>query len=417
MAQWDLREHQWKAVNQAHNGCIIRGDPGSGKTMVGLMYYYMKECKGRPHGFNGLEYKRMEDPKNLYVITTARKRNDGDWEEEAARFGIGRKANENGVQLHVDSWNNIADYEDVTDAFFIFDEARNGGTGRWSKLFLEIAKKNRWILLSGTPGDVWMDFVPVFIANGFFKNRSQFVDNHVEYDRYAKYPKVKRYHHEAYLAKLRSQIMVDMPFTRHTRRHVRDRLVTYDKALYDDSVKRRWNPYTNEPMKDAAEMFRVMRKIVNSDVSRLGGVLKEMEKHPRMIIFYNFDYELDMLRTLWSTTGIVQKEWNGHKHESVPDGDEWLYLVQYSAGNEAWNCITTDTILFWSQNYSYKVTEQAKGRIDRLNTPYIDLNYIFLMSDSSIDKAIGRSLVTKKDFNEKYFLRSKFDGNSLPLAS
>lgn len=391
-----------------HNGCVLTGGVGVGKTFTALLYYYTKVGNGVPN-LPGLKFREMTTPKDIYVITTARKRDELDWNLEAAMFGIGRESGPDGIQIHVDSWNNISQYELVADAFFIFDENRIVGSGAWVKSFLKIARANQWIVLSATPGDVWLDYVPLFLAHGFFKNKSQFIENHVEYSRFAKYPQVKRYHGEKKLEALRNRILVDMPYERHTVRHEHMVTVKYDEETYRRVTKDRWHVYEDRPLKDAGEMQIVMRRVVNSDISRWGELLKVYEKHPKLIVFYNFNYELDILRFNLDALGITYAEWNGSKHQPIPGTDSWIYLVQYTAGAEAWNCTDTNAIFFWSLNYSYKVWEQSKGRIDRLDTPFKDLYYYICRSTAKIDTNIWRALLTKKNFNERAYAKQIWD--------
>jgi hypothetical protein len=388
------------------NGCILTGDVGTGKSHTAIAYYFIKDCGGelKLNGFG--DHVPMRKPKDLYIITTARKRDDLDWEKTAIAFGLSTKfeLSVNGVQVYVDSWNNIEKYKDVENAFFIFDEQRVVGYGLWTKTFLQITKSNNWILLSATPGDTWMDFLPVFIANGFFKNKTEFERAHVVYRRFSKFPQIERYVDTGILERYKRSVSVDMPYPRHTTRHIKLVNVEYDKKQLERIVKQRWHIYEERPLKDVGEMFMVMRKLVNSDTSRLKAICDLIEEKDRLIIFYNFNYELDDLRGLAKLYDRPVAEWNGHKHEQVPGSDKWIYLVQYTAGAEGWNCITTDAIAFYSLNYSYKINHQARGRIDRLNTPYKDLFYYILCSNSLIDKAIMKSLREKKDFNELKYL-------------
>lgn len=388
LGQLDLYPHQQEALEKLGNGKILTGKPGTGKTRVAVAYYWANEA-----------------PKDIYVFTTARKRDELDWQEDFALVGVGTEHSLAG-KLTVDSWNNIGKYTEVENAFIILDEQRLVGTGVWVKSFLKMAKRNRWIMLSGTPGDHWLDFAPLFIANGYYKNITAFKRDHVVYSSFTKFPKVERYIGVGKLVRLRNELLVDMPYDRHTTRHIHHVKVDYDAQLMEVSLKRRFNPFTNRPMRDSGELFRVMRNISNMSLHRLDKVLDLLKKHPRLIVFYNFDYELETLRTI-SEMGIKVAEWNGHKHEDVPTGDSWVYLVQYQAGAEAWNCVETNAIAFYSLTYSYKVWEQSFGRIDRLNTPHTDLHYYVLRSDSAIDAAVWKSLQSKKNFNEREF-SSKF---------
>lgn len=465
-----LYPHQEKAVNELGNGKVLWGGVGTGKSLTAAAYYMRKEA-----------------PKDVIVITTAKKRDSLDWEDEFIKFGVykSKDATVAGV-LTVDSWNNIGKYEDVRDAFFVFDEQRLVGSGSWTKAFIKIAKRNHWILLSATPGDTWMDYIPVFVANGFYKNRTEFKREHVIYNTYSKFPKVDRYVNTGKLVRFRNQLLVEMPYLRHTTRKTEYIPVDHDAERLHSVMVKRWHVYEQRPLRDVAELFLVSRKLVNSDPSRLEAVQWLMQKHKKLIVFYNFNYELEQLRTLpqwveeqereasflreWderattaqrsstesrtvgSSSGQTQTsnsrsssgtrssgneresvsardartseissesistksattrktgsssfaiaEWNGHKHEPIPTTDRWVYLVQYAAGAEGWNCIDTDAMVFYSQTYSYKNWHQAHGRIDRLNTPFSELYYYVLMSNSWIDIAVRRALSHKKSFNE-----------------
>jgi hypothetical protein len=480
-----LKPHQEEAVEKLGNGKILHGGTGVGKSITAIAYFVKKVCGGTYGDFGS-----MRTPKDIYVITTAKKRDSLDWEEEAHKFGIHASPNASvaGIKLTVDSWNNIGDYTDVENAFFVFDEQRSVGSGAWAQSLIKIAKRNEWIMLTATPGDTWLDYITVFVANGWYKNRTEFKRRHVVYNHYGKFPKVERYIEVGTLIKRRNQILVHMPYERHTVRHGKDIKVEYDKELFNKVVNDRWHVYENRPLRDVAELFNVMRKVVNSNTSRLEAVSTLIQKHPKLIVFYNFDYELEILRTLapeeskdhhqlqetlgedpfdetdylletdsdqakdsTSSSGerlgkstsqsseskmrklssgnsdslggklpaaipsvhkqdiVVEgapvsfeiAEWNGHKHEPIPKTDSWLYLVQYRAGAEGWNCVETDAMVFFSQTYSWKDHWQAHGRIDRMNTPFVNLYYYYFVSDSLIDKAIRKALRAKRSFNER----------------
>lgn len=396
---FSLRDYQIDAIERLKNGSILCGGVGSGKSRTSLAYYF----KTQGGDIYGDKYIPMDDSKirDLYIITTARKRDTLEWEGELVPFLLSTHKEENlySNKVVIDSWNNIKKYSNVSGAFFIFDEQRVVGSGAWVKAFLKIANKNQWILLSATPGDTWQDYIPVFVANGFYKNKTEFLREHVVYSRFTKYPKIDRYLNTGRLIKFRNSILVTMDFKRITVSHHEDVYVSYDTLAYKEVIRSRRNPETNEPIKNAGEFCYTLRKIVNTDISRKIKLLEFLEEHPKAIIFYNFNYELELLRELCKDSGLEFAEWNGHCHQPVPTGNSWVYLVQYSAGAEGWNCITTDTIIFYSENYSYRIMSQAAGRIDRLNTPFVDLYFYHLKSRSSIDLRIGKSLKEKKDFN------------------
>ena len=398
-----LYPYQLEAVKKIKNGSILNGGVGSGKSRVGLFYYFMKNGGW----IDKDKYTPMTNPQDLIIISTAQKRNLGEWGGELANYLLYPNKDTNlsdfGNKIIIDSWNNIRKYDDITGAFFLFDEDRVTGTGAWVKSFLKIAKNNDWIILSATPGDMWTDYEAVFIANGFFRNKTEFRREHLIYSNYAKYPKVEGYRNERRLIRLRDSILVDMEFDRKTNPIHEDVFCKYDISKYKDVMKNRWDIYKDEPITQASGLCYVLRRIVNEDESRQVAVLELLEKHPRAIIFYNFDHELDILMNLAYPEGTAIAQYNGHRHDALPDTEKWVYLVNYNAGNSGWNCIKTNCIIFYSQNYSYKIMAQSAGRIDRLNTPYDNLYYYHLRSRSGIDLAISRALSQKKKFNERKF--------------
>jgi hypothetical protein len=391
-------DYQMEAINKMKNGSILCGPVGSGKSRTALGYYFIKECKGF---IDSDCYVSMKQPKDLYVITTAKKRDSKEWELEFIPFLLDNYE----INIIVDSWNNIKKYQKIYNAFFIFDEQRVVGNGAWVKSFYKIANKNSWILLSATPGDTWQDYIPVFIANGFYKNRTEFNNKHVVFSRFAKYPKIERFVGIRELVQHRNDILIKMDSENSNDKVHEDILCNYDKKNYLAIVKNRWDIFENCPIQETGKLCYLMRKVVNSDSSRIIAISDILELHPTAIIFYNYEYELCILREYLDSINYLYSEWNGHKHEEVPIGDRWCYIVQYSAGAEGWNCITTDTIIFYSLNYSYRLSIQAEGRIDRLNTPFEKLYYYRLISKSPIDGAIDRALRMKQNFNERSFLR------------
>lgn len=378
----NLYAHQVEALRKLKSGSILNGGVGSGKTLTSLVFY-----------------KKNYSDRKLYVITTAKKRDTGDWEEDAAKAGV--------TIDKVDSWNNIKNYVNIKDGFFIFDEQRVVGYSAWGKAFISICRKNEWILLTATPGDSWIEYMTVFIANGFYRNKTDFIDQHVEFDQWVKYPKIKKYHNVGRLARNRQQILVPMYFERSTNRERRLIKSVYDKEAYEIILNKRWNIFEEKPIENASEMLQCLRRLVASDEDRILNAKFYMDVYDRLIIFYNYNYERDILIKIAEELGREYAQWNGHAHEELPNSDEWLYIVQYTAGAEGWNCITTNAILFYSMNYSYKITEQAEGRIDRLNTKYKELEYYFLTSDSSIEKDIYKAIKTKEKFNESAWVKRR----------
>jgi len=398
----ELYPAQVSAIEALRPGSILCGGVGTGKSRTSLAFFFSKICDGKLEG--GEIKAPIRHSKRLVIITTARKRDTNEWSREMAIFGLSE--GENGDRsVTVDSWNNIKKYADAKNAFFIFDEQRLVGSGAWVKAFYKIARSNQWILLSATPGDTWLDYAPVFIANGFYRNITEFKHEHVVYKNFRNFPQIDRFVGVKHLERLRDKILVDIPYERETERHHVYCVADYSRERYKRVWKERWNEFEDCPVETASELCQLLRRIVSTDLSRRSELEAILAMHDRMIIFYNYNYELDLLREILREDGRETREWNGHQHDRLPEGEQWAYLVQYTAGAEGWNCTSTNVVVYWSMNYSYKIMEQSAGRIDRLNTEYRDLWYYYLTSKAPIDLRVKAAVAEKKTFSEAAFAR------------
>lgn len=394
-----------EALMNMHNGCILNGGTGSGKSITALAYYFIMQGGS----IEPWRFPKKGNLKDLYIITTAFKRDTGEWNDELIHYALSVDTSKKmfGNNIVIDSWNNIKKYINVKNAFFIFDEQRAVNYGTWSKSLILIARNNNWIMLSATPGDNYLDFMPVFIANGFYRNKTEFIMHHVCYSRYSKY-KIERYYDIPRLERLKAKVLVQMDAPKHVEKVIENVILDYDIVKYKDLLRNRFNYEKGEPIENIAELCSELRKVVNKNARKLETLEFILSKHPKVILFYNFDYELEELRWFLSKIEYPFSERNGHCHEGIIEGDKWVYLVQYNAGAEAWNCITTNTIVFFSLNYSYKMMTQAAGRIDRMNTPFDTLYYYYIYSRAPIDMAINKALKEKKKFNENNYFKNVF---------
>lgn len=399
-----LKPEQQEAVDKLQSGMILVANTGAGKSRTGI-YWYFKENGG---AFINDDYQPMKDPKDLYIITTANKRDTHDWDRELSLYLLSTDPEVNYYhnKVVVNSWQQIAKYKDISDAYFLFDEDHLTGSGAWVKTFLRIAQHNKWIILTATPGDKYEDYGPVFVANGYFRSIYEFKQKHLVYDYRPGWPRFVKCIGTTRLDRLKQRIIVRMNYEHDAEVHEKDILCEFDKELYKVVVKRRWDPYRNAPIENASQFCYCLRKITNLDESRIEACKQIVNEKNRVIIFYNHDPELELLKSVYWGKDISVAELNGHAHEAIPSTPKWVYLVNYAAGAEAWECTKTDTVIFYSLNYSYKTMVQAAGRIDRRNTPFSDLYYYRLKSRAPIDLAIEKCLKEKKTFNENTFAQA-----------
>ena len=384
-----LLKYQEEAIQKLHSGSVLYGATGSGKSLTGLAYYM-----------------RCWSHLDLYIITTSKKRNAGEWEEEIAKLGCP-------PPKAIDSWNRLKNYRMVSDAFFLFDEHKVGGHGKWAQSMITIAKKNKWILLTATPGDVWDDYASIFIANEFVKNKTTWNEDFCIFDRISKYPKIIGYQREDVLKNMRDAVLVPMEYQSEKVPipYVIPYKVDHEEEAYVLARRKSLRHPEMRAFRNTSAMFAYMRMNLPDKESKIQALADVLKKEPKAIIFYNFTPEKYEIENAARQVNIPFFQYNGQIKDNVPDGDTWVYAVQYTAGAEAWNCITCRTVIFYSMNYSYKVMTQAKGRIDRCNSPFDELHYYYFISpDFEIDQEILNALTRKEKFNEEALANKHFIG-------
>ena len=407
-----LKPFQENCLERLSTGKVLAADTGAGKSIMSLAWYLSKECASDEHSLKSgaKAWTLYHGSPDLYIITTPKKRDSEEWESDLSKFNLvkGRNSKEMGeVNIFIDSWNNIKKYTEIKNSVFIFDEQRAVGSGTWAKSFVKIAKQNHWIMLSATPGDTWSDWCPLMIAKGYYPNRTAFFNKHAVYNPYVKYREIIRWDNTDELEYYRSKMLVTCRMEKKTTRHFEEVIADCsNKYEVKRAYKERTNPKTGEPFKSASELCAYTRNIINTDPTRSAVGLKIIQMYDRIIIFYTLTDELEGIKWACNKAGRKMYFYNGEIHDQVPTGNNWAYIVQYTAGSEAWNCTTCNAMLFWDLTYSYKQFKQATGRIDRLNTPYSDLYYYAIRSYMPLDLAIRRALREKKDFNSRGFLKS-----------
>lgn len=373
-----FKDYQKRAINQMHNGCILCGGVGAGKSLTSLGYI----DKVYPSG-------------TVYIITPARKRNTGEWFDDI------RKNDMDETRFVVDSWNNLSKYKDVKDAFFLFDEQKVSGKGTWAKSLIRIAKSNQWILLSATPGDTYDDYATVLIANGFVRNRTTWYDEYCVTKSQPFFHIVDHKNKDVIDMMIR-RIFIKMDYQSDKKRIERVIPIQARSAGEEKEILMTHKaPGAQMPFTTFAAAIAYVRMNCYDKSKKTEALRKIIEKHKKIIVFYNFLSEKLEIERAAIDANVTINFYNGQRHDPIPDTDEWVYGVQYNSGAEAWNCITTNAMVFYSPNYSYKTMEQAHGRIDRVNSPYECLYYYMLLNELNIDNKVMNALSSKKDFNEK----------------
>lgn len=124
----------------------------------------------------------------------------------------------------------------------------------------------------------------------------------------------------------------------------------------------------------------------------------------RLIVFYNFNAELDALKHISDILGRVSSIVNGKYKDlyAYDQKNDSVTFLQYQAGAMGLNLQKANKIVYFTPPLSSELFEQSKKRIHRIgqNKPCF---YYYLICKSSVEEKIYRTLKMRKDYTEALF--------------
>ena len=125
----------------------------------------------------------------------------------------------------------------------------------------------------------------------------------------------------------------------------------------------------------------------------------------RVVVFYNYNAELEQLKQLLERLDRPYSEYNGHRKDlrAFQESSEGVVLANYGSASTGINdFVIASTMVMYSLTTSYIDFEQAKKRIDRIGQTKKPLFY-FLIMKGTIDARVYHSLQEGKDFDERMY--------------
>lgn len=122
----------------------------------------------------------------------------------------------------------------------------------------------------------------------------------------------------------------------------------------------------------------------------------------RLIVFYNFNSELERLKEICEKFDKPTSEVNGAKHDltNYNDCDNSVTLVQYQAGSMGINLQLSNKIIYFTPPLSSELFEQSKKRIHRIGQNHPCFYY---QLKCGIEEKIYGTLAMRKDYTDKLF--------------
>lgn len=388
---------QEDAINQLLEGKhIIKADCGLGKTCI---------------FFNWLERNHAT---HVIIATTASKCHSKDFQTTELIKFTSPEFRAHLVSLEVVSWHMLKKWTDkkspqqLANYYFVADElqrCRQGVSSLMGRAFLFITKHCKaWTGYTGTPGDNWLQFHPYFIATGKIKNKTEFMRDYTISQQYP-FPMVLGFRHEDTLKGWwrdisyepdTSEVMSQLPAETH-------QIMRFPTPKGYKKVLKSSTTLDGEFLDSNMALYHHLRQMcaTKQKLDALEDLLSSLSSP--LVIFFNYTCEREQILGL--AAHMKRKVWriDGECHEIPTEetiGQNDIVLCHYLSGSEALNLQFCHYMVFYSPNYSYSISVQAKGRVKRVGQQNPMFFYSFLCSDS-IEEEVMDCIKQKKDFAEK----------------
>lgn len=124
----------------------------------------------------------------------------------------------------------------------------------------------------------------------------------------------------------------------------------------------------------------------------------------RLIVFYNFNAELELLKRIAASLDRPISEVNGQTKDltAYEQEDNSITFIQYQAGAMGLNLQKANKIIYFTLTDKSELFEQSKKRIHRIGQEQPCFYYI-LMCKGSVEEVILQTLEMRKDFTDELF--------------
>lgn len=187
-------------------------------------------------------------------------------------------------------------------------------------------------------------------------------------------------------------IRIDVPMSEHYRKFAKVNIITaFGRDFVGDTV-----------LGDLTAKRQLAAAYSPAKLEAFGDLLDGTSK--RLVVFYNFDVELEGLTAELENRHRPYGVLNGKAHDLSPffDTDDGVALIQYQSGAMGVNLQQADTCVYFSPPLASSLFEQSKKRIHRVGQDK-PCTYYELVSKGTVEEKIYDTLAMRRDYTEKLF--------------